>query len=117
MSAKFEFGCLPTAIGSMPHVNPDEACAMVMKYLPDIPAWPQLSKRSPRENMVVQFSEGFPGIFIKGTKFISSHRLILRASWNKSMLIVKKIMLINMAFRPNMLRGFILSSPKQQVVR
>jgi methionine synthase II (cobalamin-independent) len=68
MSARFEFGCLPTAIGSMPHVNPDEACATVMKYLPDIPAWPQLPRRSPVENMVMQFSEGFPGVVIKGDK-------------------------------------------------
>ena len=68
MSARFEFGCLPTAIGSMPHVNPDEACSVVMKYLPAIPAWPQLPRRSPEENMVIQFSEGFPGIVIKGDK-------------------------------------------------
>jgi methionine synthase II (cobalamin-independent) len=68
MSARLEFGCLPTAIGSMPHVNPDEACSQVMKYLPDIPAWPQLPRRSPEENMVIQFSEGFPGIAIKGDK-------------------------------------------------
>jgi len=68
MSAKLEFGCLPTAIGSMPHTNPDEAYSIIMKYLPDIPAWPQLPKRSPRENMVIQFSEGFPGIVIKGDK-------------------------------------------------
>jgi methionine synthase II (cobalamin-independent) len=39
-----------------------------MKYLPDIPAWPQLPRRSPEENMVIQFSEGFPGIVIKGGK-------------------------------------------------
>jgi methionine synthase II (cobalamin-independent) len=39
-----------------------------MKYLPDIPAWPQLPRRSPEENMVIQFSEGFPGIAIKGDK-------------------------------------------------
>ena len=68
MSVKFEFGCLPTAIGSMPHTNPDEAYSIIMKYLPDIPAWPQLPKRSPRENMIIQFSEGFPGIVIKGDK-------------------------------------------------
>ena len=68
MSARLEFGCLPTAIGSMPHTNPDEACSVIMKYLPDIPVWPQLSKRSLREDMVVQFSEGFPGIVIKGDK-------------------------------------------------
>jgi methionine synthase II (cobalamin-independent) len=68
MSARLEFGCLPTAIGSMPHTNPDEACAIIMRYLPDIPIWPQLPKRSPRENMIVQFSEGFPGVVTKGDK-------------------------------------------------
>jgi len=68
MSARLECGCLPTAIGSMPHTNPDEACSIVMKYLSDIPAWPQLPKRSPEENMIIQFSEGFPGIIIKGDK-------------------------------------------------
>jgi len=68
MSPKLEFGCLPTAIGSMPHANPDEACSVVTKYLPDIPAWPQLPKRSSKEDMVIQFSEGFPGIVINGGK-------------------------------------------------
>jgi methionine synthase II (cobalamin-independent) len=68
MSAKFEFGCLPTAIGSMPHISPEEACSIVMKYLPDIPAWPQLPSRSPEENMYVQFSEGFPGIVVNEDK-------------------------------------------------
>ena len=68
MPARLEFGCLPTAIGSMPHTNPEEACSAVMKYLPDIPAWPQLPKRSPKESMCIQFSEGFPGIAIHGDK-------------------------------------------------
>jgi methionine synthase II (cobalamin-independent) len=39
-----------------------------MKYLPDIPIWPQLPKRSPKENMIVQFSEGFPGVVIQGDR-------------------------------------------------
>jgi methionine synthase II (cobalamin-independent) len=68
MPAKFEFGCLPTAIGSMPHIDPEEACSIVTKILPDIPAWPQLPRRSPKENMYIQFSEGFPGIVINGDK-------------------------------------------------
>jgi methionine synthase II (cobalamin-independent) len=68
MPAKLEFGCLCTGIGSMPHTNPDEACSLVLKYLPDIPFWPQLPQRSPRENMVVQFSEGFPGAVVEGDK-------------------------------------------------
>ena len=68
MPARLEFGCLPTAIGSMPHTNPDEACGAIMRYLPDIPFWPQLPMRSSRENMIIQFSEGFPGIVTKGDK-------------------------------------------------
>jgi len=68
MSAKLEFECLPTAIGSMPHTNPDEACSIIMEYLPDIPIWPQLPRRSPKENMIIQFSEGFPGVVIQGDR-------------------------------------------------
>jgi methionine synthase II (cobalamin-independent) len=52
----------------MPHTDPEEACSLVMKYLPDIPAWPQLPPRSPKENMGIQFSEGFPGIVVNGDK-------------------------------------------------
>ena len=63
-----EFGCLPTIIGSMPDTDPAEACALVNHYLKDIPAWPQLPKRSFRENMYVQFSEGFPGVVIEDDK-------------------------------------------------
>ena len=66
--AKIEFGCLATAIGSMPHSDPHEACRLVMKYLPDIPCWPQLPKRSPKENIYLQFSEGFPGLVVEGDK-------------------------------------------------
>jgi methionine synthase II (cobalamin-independent) len=68
MSVKLEFGCLPTAIGSMPHTNSSEAYSIIMKCLPDIPVWPQLPHRSPKENMIIQFSEGFPGVVIDGDK-------------------------------------------------
>jgi len=61
-----EFGCLPTIIGSMPHVDPQMACSQISHYLKDIPAWPQLPKRSFLENMYVQFSQGFPGAVVKG---------------------------------------------------
>ena len=60
-----EFGCLPTIIGSMPHTDPAKACSQITHYLKDIPAWPQLPKRSPLENMYVQYSEGFPGVVVK----------------------------------------------------
>jgi len=60
-----EFGCLPTVIGSMPHTEPLEACSSIIHYLKDIPAWPQLPKRSFLENMYAQYSQGFPGVVVK----------------------------------------------------
>ena len=68
MAIKIEFNCLPTAIGTMPQTDPKEACSLVAKYLPDLPAWPQLPKRSQLENMYVQFSQGFPGLVLEGDK-------------------------------------------------
>jgi len=59
-----EFGCLPTVIGSVPHTDPSVACSQVTRYLKDIPAWPQLPRRSFLENMYAQFSEGFPGVVV-----------------------------------------------------
>lgn len=58
----FKPGGLPTAIGSMPHTDPAEACSIVLANLPDIPVWPQLPCRSPLESMYTQFSEGFSGL-------------------------------------------------------
>lgn len=66
--AKIEFGCLATAIGSMPHTDATEACRPVLKYLPQLPCWPQLPRRSPKENMYLQFSEGFPGLVVDRDK-------------------------------------------------
>ncbi len=63
-----EFNCLPTMIGSMPHTDPAEACAQVTRFLKDIPAWPQLPKRSFLENMYAQYSQGFPGAVVKDEK-------------------------------------------------
>jgi len=68
MSAKIEFNCIPTMIGSMPQVDPKEACSIVAKYLSALPAWPQLPERSHLENMYVQFSEGFPGLVLEEDK-------------------------------------------------
>jgi len=60
-----EFGCLPTIIGTLPYSDPAQACSLITHYLKDIPAWPQLPKRSFLENMYVQFSEGFPGVVVE----------------------------------------------------
>jgi len=66
--SSIEFSCLPTIIGSMPHTDPHKACSLISHYLKDIPAWPQLPRRSFPENMYVQFSEGFPGVVIEGDR-------------------------------------------------
>lgn len=63
-----EFGCLPTIIGSMPHTDPKAACSAIVRYLKDIPAWPQLPRRSFLENMYVQYSQGFPGVVVEDNR-------------------------------------------------
>jgi methionine synthase II (cobalamin-independent) len=73
------FNCLPTIIGSMPHTDPDKACSLVSHYLKDIPAWPQLPKRSFKENMYAQFSQGFPGVVIKDNSLYIDRSL----DWDK----------------------------------
>jgi methionine synthase II (cobalamin-independent) len=63
-----EFSCLPTIIGSMPHTDPKKACALIARYLKDLPAWSQLPRKSFLENMYVQYSEGFPGLVIENNR-------------------------------------------------
>ncbi len=72
-----EFNCLPTVIGSMPHTDPSEACSQVVRYLKEIPAWPQLPKRSFLEHMCVQFSHGFPGVRIEDKRIYIDRSLDL----------------------------------------
>jgi methionine synthase II (cobalamin-independent) len=61
---RIEFDCRATIIGSMPHTDPESACSQINHYLKDIPGWPQLPRRSFRENMYTQYCEGFPGIVV-----------------------------------------------------
>jgi len=48
-----------TGIGSLPHLNAEEACSFVLDNT-DIPFWPQLPRLSFFELMIPQFSEGLP---------------------------------------------------------
>ena len=50
-----------TGIGSLPHLDPEEACRLVLETF-DIPFWPQLPKLSFLEWMIPQYSEGMPFI-------------------------------------------------------
>jgi len=65
---KIEPGFLATAIGSMPHTSPDAACEAVLRFLPQLPAWPQLPKRSWLEGMYAQFADGLPGVVEEGDR-------------------------------------------------
>lgn len=71
-SIKFAFKT--TIIGSMPHTDPEKACRLIRRYLKDIPAWPQLPRRSPLEAMDAQFSRGFPGLEITQGRFSFKRR-------------------------------------------
>lgn len=52
--------CVATAIGSMPHLDPEPALDLVFRATPNAPLWPQLSRRELREQMEIQYSEGLP---------------------------------------------------------
>ncbi|MCX7858062.1 MAG: hypothetical protein N2513_08830 [Deltaproteobacteria bacterium] len=49
-----------TGIGSLPLRNVDEAIDLIFCTCPEIPFWPQLPKRSKKENMYSPFIEGVP---------------------------------------------------------
>lgn len=59
---------MATAIGSLPYMDPQEACAVTLKHLREAPAWPQLPRRDFRENMYAQYSEGLPGVVVDAEK-------------------------------------------------
>jgi len=54
--------CRTTAMGILPHTNIEEAIDLALTL--DIPFWPQLPHHSYYEDMYVQVSENFPGIFV-----------------------------------------------------
>ena len=64
--------CRATAIGSFPHAAAGPALDLILEFLPDIPVWPQLTKRAFIEGMCPQFSEGLPAVILdEAAKIIS----------------------------------------------
>lgn len=53
-----------TAIGSLPHHDPHEAAAFVLRTIPELPAVPQLPSRSPAEGMIAQWARGIPEVTV-----------------------------------------------------
>ena len=62
--ASFSPRALATGIGSLPHPQVADALALILATFPEIPFWPQLSRRDFRENMYAQFSEDLVGVQI-----------------------------------------------------
>jgi len=58
---------LTTGIGSLPFIDAKKSAEMVFEAF-DIPFWPQLPKKSFKENMYAQFSQGLPGLVIDEKK-------------------------------------------------
>jgi hypothetical protein len=50
------------AVGSLPMVDPQAAIRAQLQGFAEVPAWPQLPKRSPKELVHVQSLSGLPGI-------------------------------------------------------
>ena len=51
-------------LGSLPHTDPHRACQLVAASFPALAGWPQLPRRTFKENMYAQFGERFPGVVI-----------------------------------------------------
>ena len=60
--------CLATGIGSFPDLDAENACDLILETMPDIPFWPQLSNIDFREQMEIQYSEGFPCVVLDEAK-------------------------------------------------
>ena len=50
------------AVGSLPHLDAPAAVQSQLRFFAEIPAWPQLPKRSPKEAMLCQGLLGIPGM-------------------------------------------------------
>ncbi len=57
-----------TGIGSLPFTDVDEAIDLIFSTCKEIPFWPQLPKRSSRENMYTTFLDGVPCIGVDEAK-------------------------------------------------
>ncbi|MDD1746198.1 MAG: hypothetical protein LUQ16_00375 [Methanomassiliicoccales archaeon] len=59
-----EWNCLPTCIGSLPHLRAKQAVDVALRHLSRIPYWPQLPTIGFEENMYAQYATHLPGVSI-----------------------------------------------------
>jgi methionine synthase II (cobalamin-independent) len=70
----FEPRGLATAIGSLPHRDPEAACDVILENIPEIPFWPQLPGTDFREGMEIQYTEGLPCTHLDEEKRLMSFK-------------------------------------------
>lgn len=72
-----------TSIGSLPHRDADSAASFVLRHHPELPAAPQLPRRSLLEGMVAQAGRGIPGVAIAadGTLVVDGDEIDLSAPY------------------------------------
>lgn len=80
---KFRPSLLPIGIGSLPHIDPYISCRIILNYFPESPYWPQLPLRSPKEGMLVQFTEGMPGFIMEDQKFYFNTPFNPNSEWER----------------------------------
>ncbi len=57
-----------TAIGSFPHKDAEQACDLILRFIPEIPVWPQLPNIDFREQMDIQYCEGLPRLVLEESR-------------------------------------------------
>jgi hypothetical protein len=65
------------SIGSLPHRDADAAAEFVLKHSPELPAAPQLPRRSALESMVAQAARGIAGVSVTREGALSVDRDVL----------------------------------------
>jgi methionine synthase II (cobalamin-independent) len=61
--------CQATTIGSLPHTDVARGTVLMFEHTPEIPSWVQFPRRNRYENMMIQFTEGLPGLVEEDERF------------------------------------------------
>ncbi len=67
-TSRLEPCCLATTLGSLPHADVARGTALVLEHTPEIPSWVQFPRRRAEEKMLIQFTEGMPGLKRNGDR-------------------------------------------------
>ncbi len=102
-----EFYFLTTHVGSAPHEDPVDLTRRLVSLL-DIPAWPQLPRRTFRENMYVQYSASLPAVEVdeQREKIILSTRSDLSSALEDFYALYLAEEVDAFALRPDYAQGF-----------